>query len=86
MGGQIIDATIVSAPKQHNSVTRTFGSREDNETIKEGEMPEDWKSKPAKDRQKDKDARWTKKHERSYFGSRTISASTAGTNSCAVTW
>src|SRR5512132_2832109 len=29
-GGQIIDATIVSAPKQHNS-------REDNETIKEGD-------------------------------------------------
>ena len=60
-GGQIIDATIVSVPKQHNS-------REDNETIKEGKMPEDWKSKPAKNRQKDKDARWTKKHERSYFG------------------
>ena len=68
MGGQIIDATIVSAPKQHNSVTRTFGSREDNETIKEGETPEDWKSKPAKNHQKDKDARWTKKHDRSYFG------------------
>src|SRR5438105_40120 len=69
-GGQIIDATIVSAPKQHNS-------REDNETLKEGETPEDWKSKPAKTRQKDKDARWTKKHERSYFGynKRTISAS-----------
>src|SRR5467141_3701279 len=61
MGGQIIDATIVSAPKQHNS-------REDNETIKEGETPEDWKSKPAKNHPKDKDARWTKKHERSYFG------------------
>src|SRR3977135_706109 len=60
-GGQFIEATIVSAPKQHNS-------REDNETIKEGETPEDWKSKPAKNRQKDKDARWTKKHERSYFG------------------
>src|SRR5712671_2711408 len=68
MGGQIIDATIVSAPKQHNSVTRTFGSREDNEAIKEGETPEDWKSKPAKNHQKDKDARWTKKHDRSYFG------------------
>src|SRR3984893_3346920 len=67
-GGQIIDASIVSAPKQHNSVTRTFGSREENETIKDGKMPEDWKSKPAKDRQKDKDAHWTKKHERSYFG------------------
>src|SRR3979490_1255697 len=61
MGGQIIDATIVSAPKQHNS-------REENETIKEGETPEDWKSKLAKNRQEDKDARWTKKHERSYFG------------------
>ena len=61
MGGQIIDATIVSAPKQHNS-------GEENETIKEGETPEDWKSKPATNRQKDKDARWTKKHERSYFG------------------
>jgi hypothetical protein len=61
MGGQIIDATIVSAPKQHNS-------REENETIKEGKTPEDWKSKLAKNRQKDKDARWTKKHERSYFG------------------
>src|ERR1700675_1552807 len=61
MGGQIIDATIVSAPKQHNS-------REENETIKEGETPQDWKSELAKNRQKDKDARWTKKHERSYFG------------------
>jgi Transposase DDE domain len=38
-----------------------------NEAIKEGETPEDWKSKPAKNRQKDKDARWTK-NERSYFG------------------
>ena len=27
--------------------------------------PEDWKSKPAKNHQKDKDARWTKKHDRS---------------------
>src|ERR1700730_2472733 len=31
MGGQIIDATIVSAPKQHNS-------GEENETIKEGQV------------------------------------------------
>ncbi|MGH6819569.1 MAG: transposase, partial [Methylocella sp.] len=49
MGGQIIDATIVSAPRQHNSC-------EENETIKDGETPESWKSKPAKNRQKDKDA------------------------------
>ena len=31
------------------------------------DAPEDWKSKLAKNRQKDKDARWTRKHERSYF-------------------
>ena len=79
MGGQIIDATIVSAPKQHNS-------REENETIKEGETPEDWKSKLAKNRQKDKDARWTKKHERSYFGYKNHIGVDRGTNSCAVTW
>ena len=60
-GGGVNAATIVSAPKQRNS-------REENETIKEGKTPEDWKQKPAKNRQKDKDTRWTKKHERSYFG------------------
>jgi IS5 family transposase len=60
MGGQIIDATIVSAPKQRNS-------REENETVKDGKTPDDWERKPAKNRQKDKDARWTK-NERSYFG------------------
>ena len=30
--------------------------------------PEDWKKRPSKNRQKDKDARWTKKHGRSLFG------------------
>jgi len=39
---RIIDATIVSAPKQHNS-------REENETIKDVKTPEDWKSKPEPD-------------------------------------
>lgn len=38
MGGQIIDATIVSAPKQHNS-------RGENETIKDAKTPDaDWKN------------------------------------------
>jgi transposase, IS5 family len=60
-GGQIIDATIVSAPKQRNS-------REDNETVKAGKTPEGWEKKPAKNSQKDKDARWTKKHGKSYYG------------------
>jgi IS5 family transposase len=60
-GGQIIDATIVSAPKQRNS-------RVENETIKTGETPKEWEQQPAKNAQKDKDARWTKKHGKSYYG------------------
>ena len=43
-------------------------SRDENDTIKAGKTPEGWEKKPAKKRQKDKDARWAKKHERSYFG------------------
>src|SRR6266511_55879 len=53
-GGQIIDATIVSVPKQRNT-------KEENETIKAGKTPEGWEQQPAKNAQKDKDARWTKK-------------------------
>lgn len=61
MGGQIVDATIVAAPRQRNS-------RGDNATIKEGKVPKEWEAHPAKRRQKDTDARWTKKHGRTYFG------------------
>lgn len=60
-GGQIVDATIVSAPKQHNT-------RDENEAIKAGKTPEGWEKKPAKTGQKDRDARWTKKNEQSYYG------------------
>jgi hypothetical protein len=49
------DDRVGAQATQFCNITRTFGSREDNETIKEGETPEDWKSKPAKNRQKDKD-------------------------------
>ena len=60
-GGQIIDATIVSVPKQRNT-------KEENETIKAGKTPEGWEQQPAKNAQKDKDARWTKKSDASFFG------------------
>jgi IS5 family transposase len=60
-GGQILDASIVPVPKNHNT-------REENKTIKKGEVPEDWETKPAKRSQKDVDARWTKKHGRSHYG------------------
>jgi IS5 family transposase len=60
--GQIIDASIVAAPRQRNT-------REENETIKEtGKAPEAWEDKPAKLRQKDVDARWTKKNSVTHYG------------------
>lgn len=54
MGGQIVDATLVAAPKQRN----TDGEKA---TIKAGKVPDEWQDKPAKLRQKDRDARWTVK-------------------------
>jgi transposase, IS5 family len=60
-GGQLVDATIVAVPRQRNT-------REENEAIKVGQTPEDWEKHPAKNRQKDKDARWTKKHGKSFYG------------------
>jgi len=55
MGGQILDATIVPAPKQRNT-------EDEKAAIKEGRVPEAWK--PAKARQKDRDARWTVKYSK----------------------
>src|SRR3954468_12390611 len=57
----MIDATIVPVPKQRNS-------RDENEEVKAGKTPKAWKQNPAKNRQKDKDARWTKKHGKSFYG------------------
>lgn len=57
VGGQIVDATIVAAPKQRN----TDGEKAD---IKAGKVPQAWKEKPAKLRQKDRDARWTVKYSK----------------------
>lgn len=56
MGGQIIDATVVAAPRQKFS--------DDEKTvIRAGGTPSGWS--PAKRRQKDVDARWTIKRGRS---------------------
>jgi transposase, IS5 family len=55
MRGQIVDATIVAAPKQRNR-------KEEKRAIQAGRIPEDWQQKPAKLAQKDRDARWTVKY------------------------
>jgi len=60
-GGQILDASIVPVPKNHNT-------REDNKAIKAGQTPEGWADKPAMRSQKDTDARWTQKHGKSHYG------------------
>lgn len=57
MSGQIIDATLVSAPKQRMT-------DEERKTVKEGRVPEEWKKRPAKLRHKDRDARWTVKFKK----------------------
>ena len=57
--GQIVDASIISTPKQRNS-------RNENQKIKQGEVPQDWKI--AKKSQKDTDARWTIKGGKRYYG------------------
>ena len=55
MEGQIIDATVVPAPKQRNTEA-------EKTAIKEGRVPEGWK--PAKALQKDRDARWSIKYSK----------------------
>lgn len=60
-GGQIIDATLIPAPKQHNS-------KDENAAIKQGKQPDGWSDAPHKTAQKDTDARWTKKNGVSHFG------------------
>lgn len=59
--GSIVDATLVEVPRQRNS-------REDNQAIKQGEVPEAMKANEPVLRQKDLEARWTKKHGKSYYG------------------
>jgi IS5 family transposase len=57
MSGQIVDATLVSAPKQRMT-------DDERKTVKAGRVPEDWKKRPAKLRHKDRDARWTVKFKK----------------------
>jgi IS5 family transposase len=63
--GSIVDASFVEVPRQRNT-------REENKTIKAGEIPEEWRRDTPEDRnklsQKDTDARWAKKNEELHYG------------------
>ena len=54
MSGQIIDASLIAAPRQRNT-------DEEKKAIKQGRIPDAWQDRPAKLRHKDRDARWTVK-------------------------
>ena len=61
--GSIVDATFVDVPRQRNS-------RNENQVIKDGGIPEEWE-KPEnthKLAQKDTDARWAKKDDETHYG------------------
>jgi IS5 family transposase len=57
--GQIVDASIIAAPKQRNS-------REENKDIRDGNTTQDWSVN--KKRQKNTDARWTRKSGQNHYG------------------
>lgn len=59
--GKIIDASFVDVPRQRNS-------REENERIKHGEVPESLTKNENVLEQKDLDARWTKKGNETHYG------------------
>lgn len=59
--GQIIDATFIEAPIQHNT-------HEENKTIKKNKGDSLWNEKPHKKSHKDVDARWTKKRNETHYG------------------
>ena len=59
--GSIVDASFVNVPRQRNS-------REENETIKQGNIPESFEENPAKSAQKDMDARWVTKNNERHYG------------------
>ena len=61
--GSIVDASFIEAPRRKNT-------KEQRETLKNGEIPEEWDdpAHPQKLAQRDTDATWTKKGNEAHFG------------------
>lgn len=59
--GSIVDASFVEAPRQRND-------RDQNRRIKQGERPPEFDQNPCVGRQKDSEARWTKKNHEVHYG------------------
>jgi IS5 family transposase len=73
--GSIADAAFADAPRQRNS-------REENKTIKEGGVPEEWEQEANRNkrRQKDTDVRRAKKNNEAHTGTRIMSRQTRKAN------
>ena len=54
MSGQILDTTLVAAPKQRNTNT-------EKADLRAGRIPKDWQDKPSRLSHKDRHVRWTLK-------------------------
>lgn len=59
--GKMVDASFHEVPRQRNS-------REENQIIKQGGVPESFKENPHKLSHKDTDARWTRKNNETFYG------------------
>ncbi|MDR0287325.1 MAG: IS5 family transposase [Clostridiales bacterium] len=59
--GSIVDATFEDAPKPRNT-------REQNEQLKKGKIPEEWEANPHVIPQKDMEGAWAKKNGETHFG------------------
>jgi len=59
--GKIVDASFVDVPRPRNT-------RQENDQIRRGEVPERFKEKPRRLCQKDLEARWAKKGEATHCG------------------
>ncbi|MEJ2408584.1 MAG: transposase, partial [Novosphingobium sp.] len=65
MGGQIVDASIIPAPRQRMTDDMTDNmTDEERAIVREGGIPPAWAAKPARLAQKDRDARRTLKRGR----------------------
>jgi IS5 family transposase len=59
--GKMVDASLVEVPIQRNS-------KEENQQLNDGTIPEDRKENPNKLRQKDIDAKWVTHNGKNYYG------------------
>jgi transposase, IS5 family len=59
--GNIVDASFVEVPRQRNR-------RAENESIKNGELPDGWEDDSKRLSHKDLDAKWTKKNQQTFYG------------------